>query len=207
MREVYTVFGRVETGFEPHPLEPGGYIFADEDVPVVTDWKDVLPPRDFSWRQFKEVERLAQIEELTFFDDERALLLARHLWNRQGGLSFDDEFGCWVLPLASEHDENGRSRYPQLKIKALGIHNRRAHTVAWEVFLNRNIDEERVLDHRCRRHACCNPYHLQSVTSAENTWRGAAARRCLNGHGQLLGLFVEVGSYGDLNGSSLVAAQ
>lgn len=206
MREVYTVFGRVETGFEPHPLVLDGYTFADEDVPVVTDWKDVLPPRDFSWRQFKEVERLALDKEPTIFDDERASRLARHLWNRPGGFSFDDEFGCWVLPLVSEHDEKGRSRYPQLKIKSLSIRNRRAHTVTWEVFLNRNIDEERVLDHRCRRHACCNPYHLQSVTSAENTWRGGAARRHLKGHRQLLDYFVEVKTYGELRESALEAA-
>jgi len=31
-----------------------------------------------------------------------------------------------------------------------------------------------LLDHKCRRRACCNPKHLEPVTSAENTRRGEA---------------------------------
>lgn len=34
-----------------------------------------------------------------------------------------------------------------------------------------------VLDHLCRNHACCNPLHLEEVTLAENTRRGARVAR------------------------------
>lgn len=31
-----------------------------------------------------------------------------------------------------------------------------------------------LLDHKCRRRACCNPKHLEPVTPLENTLRGEA---------------------------------
>lgn len=38
------------------------------------------------------------------------------------------------------------------------------------------IPEGLQLDHLCRTPACCNPEHLEAVTSAENTRRGRAAK-------------------------------
>lgn len=38
------------------------------------------------------------------------------------------------------------------------------------------IPAGRVLDHRCRNHACVRVTHLEPVTSAENTRRGAPYR-------------------------------
>lgn len=42
-----------------------------------------------------------------------------------------------------------------------------------------------VIDHLCRNRACCNPAHLEAVTTGENTRRGLCGRlvvRCVNGH-------------------------
>lgn len=46
-----------------------------------------------------------------------------------------------------------------------------------------------VIDHLCRRPACCNPEHLECVTRAENVLRGAsfaainaAKDSCIHGH-------------------------
>lgn len=59
-----------------------------------------------------------------------------------------------------------------------------AHRVAYEL-ANGPIPDGLQLDHLCRNRSCCNPDHLEAVTSSENTARGWAARREAHG-GQLV---------------------
>lgn len=47
------------------------------------------------------------------------------------------------------------------------------HRLVWTWFKG-EIPEGMVLDHKCRRRACCNPDHLRTVTVKENTYRGLA---------------------------------
>lgn len=51
--------------------------------------------------------------------------------------------------------------------------DRVAHRVIYEIF-NGRIDSKLLLDHRCLRRSCCQPLHLDPVTTKINTHRGRA---------------------------------
>ncbi|QIS06795.1 HNH endonuclease [Nocardia brasiliensis] len=65
---------------------------------------------------------------------------------------------------------------------------RRGYRVAYTALIG-PVPAGLVLDHRCRNRRCCNPSHLEPVTSRENTLRGsgptainARKRACARGH-------------------------
>lgn len=74
--------------------------------------------------------------------------------------------GCWLWTGAT--DGHG---YGAINVEGRA---RKAYTVAYTLLVG-PIPEGLQLDHLCRVRACCNPAHLEPVTSKEN------ARRGLNG--------------------------
>ena len=145
--------------------------------PVIASDGTLLPPAGFSRNRLDALAEIAAQPPL--FVDEPTAILSQHLM--QKGVSFDQEMGCWQLPLACEYDDKNRARYPQISIPALGISNSLAHRVSFEVFTGRDIPPGFHVDHLCRSHACCNPYHLEPVSPAENTRRGRASRLAAGG--------------------------
>lgn len=83
----------------------------------------------------------------------------------------DAEGICWEWTANLTDDGYG-------KIKVDGK-MRSSHRVAWEMLVG-PIPETMQLDHLCRNRACCNPDHLEVVTSRENCLRGRVAMRGLN---------------------------
>lgn len=47
------------------------------------------------------------------------------------------------------------------------------HRVVYQIF-NGPVDPRLLLDHRCMRRACCQPLHLEPVSTKVNTHRGRA---------------------------------
>lgn len=165
------IFGEVDLLIPPHPLLPEGHEFNLEDRPVVTFWGDILPPVSFSHRQLDLVNLIATQPRLG--DSEAVTLLARYLSPK---LTFNPDLGCWELPLKEDYDDEGKPLYPSVSIGRLGFIKERAHRVSAEVFMGAEIDDQ-TIDHRCRAHACCNPYHLEAVSIAENNRRKDMAIR------------------------------
>jgi hypothetical protein len=100
---------------------------------------------------------------------------------------------CWLFPVAEGN------RYGRIMVEG---RVKMAHRLAYELAVG-PISEGLTIDHLCRRTACINPAHLESVTVAENILRGdgPAARnrkktRCLRGH-----VYDEANTYRAADGS------
>ena len=72
----------------------------------------------------------------------------------------------------------------------IAIHNkpRYTHRTIYEYYYG-NIDSNLTIDHLCRNRRCCNPNHLEQVTTKENLMRGnglasqnAKKTHCPQGH-------------------------
>ena len=72
--------------------------------------------------------------------------------------------GCWLW-IGATTNEYGR-------FNVAGI-NRKAYRVAYEALVG-PIPNGLHVDHLCRQRCCVNPAHLEPVTQAENTRRGAS---------------------------------
>lgn len=88
-----------------------------------------------------------------------------------------DDNGCWLWT----GTDKGKG-YCQMRIAGRFLSVHRASYEAWIG----PIPEGMQIDHLCRVRRCCNPAHLEPVTSQENVRRSRAAvpRRtaCKNGH-------------------------
>lgn len=90
------------------------------------------------------------------------------------------ENGCWEWVGAVNRDGYGHTK--------LGGRTQTAHVYVYKM-TGRTIPDGMQLDHLCKNRACCNPDHLEPVTSQENTLRGdgptarnAAKTHCKHGH-------------------------
>lgn len=85
------------------------------------------------------------------------------------------ESGCWEWQGARH---NGG--YGQLRVNRVSCYT---HRLAYEWYVG-PIPEDMELDHLCRNRICCNPDHLEPVTSAENSRRSEPATKthCIRGH-------------------------
>lgn len=82
-------------------------------------------------------------------------------------IQIDPSTGCWLWQWCISSDGYGRIKRDG---KVIGAHR---HYYAERYG---PIPEDRELDHLCRVRNCVNPDHLEVVTDAENTHRGARAK-------------------------------
>lgn len=85
--------------------------------------------------------------------------------------------GCWIWTAALDRAGYGRTEDTSQRRKVA------VHRFMYELLVG-PIPDGLQIDHLCRVRACCNPAHLEPVTSAENTRRGEPAQRthCPSGH-------------------------
>jgi hypothetical protein len=90
--------------------------------------------------------------------------------------------GCWEWPGGKDGDG-----YAQASMSCKKIH---VHRVLYAHFIG-EIPPGLVTDHLCRNRPCCNPWHLEPVTTKENLRRGVgvgwgsrnrAKTHCPRGH-------------------------
>jgi len=88
--------------------------------------------------------------------------------------------GCWIWRGCRDRDGYGRFFMRGTMWMA--------HRAAYTLFI-REIAPGACLDHRCRKPACVNPWHLDEVSRGENTLKGLAPsainarkRHCKHGH-------------------------
>ncbi len=185
-------YGELQLIIPPNPLLPDGYDLRKGKL-LVTEWGGILPPVDFSEELFKLVTVMSETQEQEAYRKD-ASLLSKYLLKRERvtPMSFDTEMGCWDMELlGGPVDDRGRARYPAGSIRELGYCGGRTgmHQITYEVFRGEKIPivetshAKRIrrtdVDHLCREHECCNPFHLQPVDPAENTIRGNTARRAI----------------------------
>ncbi|MGW9249718.1 HNH endonuclease signature motif containing protein [Streptomyces badius] len=89
--------------------------------------------------------------------------------------------GCWLWKANKNSGGYGQIRFGGRQMVS-------AHRLAFATLVG-EIPAGLQLDHLCRVRHCCNPHHLEPVTSAENTRRGqgpsavnAAKKNCPQGH-------------------------
>lgn len=178
--------GEFQLVLPSHPMMPSGYDFRSGKL-LITEWEGILPPPSFSAKRFDDLQRLAEQTKPREFR-RLSVLFAKRIIDR---VFYDDTLGCWNLPLAAEHDDKGRARYPRFDSSKFGFEytNAGAHQVSYEVLQGLKIPKELLgsngnssmqrmpVDHLCHNHACCNPYHLQVVSHGENSRRGNTVRR------------------------------
>lgn len=113
----------------------------------------------------------------------KAITLSREIEGQSALIPYDriitDDKGCWIWTGAKQDDYG-----------IIYIRGKRefVHRAMYQLFVG-PVNNNRELDHLCRNHSCCNPYHLEPITSRENSLRGnhplfIAHRKnqCLKGH-------------------------
>lgn len=88
-------------------------------------------------------------------------------------VKIDPETGCWNWQGGSTNDGYGLLGSGRDK-------NRLAHRRSYGMFIG-PIPEGLQIDHLCKRRSCCNPAHLEAVTTRENM-RRITKTHCKRGH-------------------------
>lgn len=88
----------------------------------------------------------------------------------------EDANGCWIFTGAIS-----KAGYGTIGRGPAGSGSTYVHRETYRFFIG-EIPNGLEIDHLCRVTACCNPWHLEAVTHAENSRRKPPRTHCLRGH-------------------------
>lgn len=148
-------------GDDVHVVMHEQLLQASGESVIRTEWGASLPTAEVSLRLLEE------LAYLTPSLGKLGLELTK--------LTVDDYHGCWAKPYDPMKVDYPRTYDPRRKQPVV------THRYVWRELVNPAIATQMYLDHLCREHACCNPSHLEPVSSSSNTKRGNSARHVLGG--------------------------
>jgi hypothetical protein len=116
----------------------------------------------------------------------KSTTLEDRLWSRvveADDLSPNGWSGCWLWTGGKAAGGYGYMHFGRIDGRKV---QRGTHVIAYELVIGL-VPAGLVLDHLCRRLACCNPAHLEPVTNRENLRRGVGNQNvgkthCKRGH-------------------------
>ena len=118
--------------------------------------------------------------------------LPQRFWDKV----YADEYGCWLWTGATNRQSYGQFC---IRLTTGAWRQKRAHRLAY-IDLRGDIPGHLQIDHLCRIRPCVNPWHLEPVTSRENSRRGVGwngdKAHCTRGHP-----YCESNTYTDARGS------
>lgn len=160
-----------------------------EDGRIKTIWDDMLPSIETSLTAFMEFQR----QNYPFVPIAASKLTATGI----SQVRLHPLTGCWEAwqyyckptdNLNWQFDGYGRlyqpSRVREIDKETGEILSRlrrghwMAHRVVW-IATGRNLIDEKVLNHMCSYKRCCNPLHLEQVSSSENNLHGRRVQRAI----------------------------
>lgn len=139
-----------------------------------------LPREPGQWQRFHP-DAVEQFMRVRAHAKGRRVPAVMRIWAKV----VQDGNGCWTFTGALSH-----AGYGQIGTGRRGepARNRHTHRVMYEEVFG-PVPDGLDLDHLCRNRACCNPWHLEPVSTRVNVLRGVgfAARHarqthCVNGH-------------------------
>jgi hypothetical protein len=182
-------FGRPKLREKRIGLDPRWFKFNGDDIKTI--WGNELPTVRESLQEYIELQRRC----FPFTTNQESALTP----GAMAQVTFDPLTGCWPSwsyycssqkGMNWQFDGYGRLYQRQgedcldMETGEIIPGQRRgqwlAHRVVWAAMMYRELEKDKVLNHLCSYRRCCNPGHIEQVSSSENNRHGRFVQNAIN---------------------------